>query len=250
MMQSVMGSLAGTARDVFMPENVAFTVLAFLGTGFALFVAAGGALFAVIARKPRLLAGISSAALALAAGYAGTLLFFSMTSGDVVLARGDRKYFCEIDCHTAYSVGSVARAKAVGPPSQPAVAAGTFAVVRLKTWFDERTISSRRGNAPLTPNPRRVYVVDASGRKYLPDAAAGRALAEGGAVSKPLDTPLSPGEAYETVLAFDLPGDVRGARLLLTDAGELPERFLIGHEKSFFHRKVYFALDAPPGPPS
>jgi hypothetical protein len=29
---------------------------------------------------------------------------------------------------------------------------------------------------------------------------------------------------------------------LITDSGEIPERFLIDHEKSLFHKKIFFAL--------
>ena len=36
--------------------------------------------------------------------YFGLLLGFSLGSREVILAPGQEKYFCEIDCHLAYSV--------------------------------------------------------------------------------------------------------------------------------------------------
>jgi len=43
-------------------------------------------------------------------------------------------------------------------------ARGNFVIVRVKTWFDERTISVHRGNGLLTPNARKVILVDNKGK--------------------------------------------------------------------------------------
>ena len=91
-------------------------VLAFLGTGFVL-----GMLFVAILVALAVHRGPTARWLALAlvgcvAAYLAVLSVVSLTSREQVLRRGDRKYFCEIDCHTAYSVESVARAKTLGPP--------------------------------------------------------------------------------------------------------------------------------------
>jgi hypothetical protein len=56
-----------------------------------------------------------------------------------------------------------------------------------------------------------------------------------------------PGESYQTTLVFDLPEGVQNPRLLLTDPWPV-NRLLIGHENSFFHKKVYFRLDPAPAP--
>ena len=93
----------------------------------------------------------------------------------------------------------------------------------------------------LTPNPRGVCVLDASGRRYLPSLAAERALSAAGVSSTPLDRPLRPGESYTTTFAFDLPPETRGLRLLVADTESIT-RILIGHENSFFHQKIYFDI--------
>ncbi|HSP94473.1 MAG TPA: hypothetical protein VLU06_07965 [Thermoanaerobaculia bacterium] len=77
-------------------------------------------------------------------------------------------------------------------------AGGVFHVVTVKTWFDPRTITPFRGNAPLTPGPRAVYVIDDSGRRYEPSAAGQRALEESRGGSTALTRSLRPGESCTT----------------------------------------------------
>ena len=62
-----------------------------------------------------------------------------------------------------------------------------------------------------------------------------------GANPKPFPS-LLPGQSYTTELVFDVPAGRPHFRLLLT--ADVPVNwFLIGHEGSFFHRKVFFALE-------
>ncbi len=84
-----------------------------------------------------------------------------------MLALNDEKYFCEVDCHLAYSVTGVTQTKTLGNPPNQVTATGTFYVLTVKTRFDETTISPHRGNGPLSPNPRTVSVVDDQGRTYF-----------------------------------------------------------------------------------
>jgi len=114
-------------------------------------------------------------------------------------------------------------------------------VVAVKTWFDPRTIASFRGNGPLTPNPRAVFLVDESGRRYGVSPAGQKALEESRGPSTPLTRILRPGESYTTTFAFDIPDGIRRPRLFLGDAPGI-ETFLIGHENSLFHKKIYFEL--------
>ena len=176
-----------------------------------------------------------------AAAYAGLLLAFSVRSEGRVLARGEEKYFCEIDCHLAYSVVGLRRAKALGAGGARAEAQGEFLLVTLKTRFDADTISPRRGNAPLTPNPRDAFVRDAEGRAYGASEAGRRALATEGGVGMPLDTPLRPGESYTTELVFDLPED-SGEPVLFVKESSPATRFIVGHENSPLHGKTEFGL--------
>ncbi len=107
---------------------------------------------------------------------------------------------------------------------------GTGVVATVKVRFDERTISSHRGLAPLTPNSRYVALVDGRDRRY-PGATDG------------LRRQLVPGESYATDIAFAVPPDARDLRLILS-SHDLKTRLLIGHENSFFHGKTTFRLGA------
>ena len=227
----------------YMPESAPLVVMAFLGTALALFLLAAGVVLSFVLRLRRLAKWLALTVLAGALGYIALLLAFSLRSEEKVLKLGDRKYFCEMDCHLAYSIENVSTAKTLGSPSHAANAAGAFTIVTVKTWFDPNTIASFRGNAPLTPNPREVFVVDESGRRYGPSPAGLAALEEErGGPSNPLSRELRPGESYTTTLVFDLPAGTRQPRFFLGDPPGV-ENVLIGHENSPFHKKIYFSLE-------
>ncbi len=230
-----------TQSAFFMPEFAPLAVLGFLATGFLLFVLLAAALISLFARNRRLARRLAAAGFAGAAAYSGLLLALSLTSRDETLATGDRKYFCEIDCHLAYSVEDVSRTRVLGVPPQLVSADGVFHVVTVRTWFDPGTIAPWRGNAPLTPNPRVLYVVDESGRRYESSSAGRKALEESGGGSAPLSRPLRPGESSTTRFVFDLPEKAERPRLFLGDPPGI-ECLLIGHENSFFHGRIFFAL--------
>ncbi len=196
-------------------------VLGFLAACAGLMLAAGSAAIFWFARKPRL---ARIAAIAIGAGavvYFALLFGFSAGSHETDLARGQEKYFCEIDCHLAYSVVDV--------KMQPD---GHY-LVTLRTRFDETTTSSRRPkDATLTPSPREVRLVDRAGHEYPPDGTAG----------SPLLTPLKPAESYTTQLAFSVPKDATGLRLLVKTAPQWPDYVVIGDENSWLHRKTYLSL--------
>jgi len=158
--------------------------------------------------------------------YFGLLFGFSLGSREVTLAPGEEKYFCEIDCHLAYSVRA----------SREELQNGQRVLhVALRTRFDETTTSpTRPKNAPLTPNPREVVLVDGQGRTYAPAMMTGT----------PITRALVPTQSYETELVFHLPADASQLRLLLTSSG-WEEHLLIGDENSLGHKKTYLALPAP-----
>src|SRR2546423_15708146 len=93
--------------------------LLFLGTAFVILCAVLLLVFSVI-KKRSSLAKLSALAIALiAALYLSLLLLFSWTSTEKVLARGQEKHFCEIDCHLAYSIVDYQTTKTLGtPPNQ------------------------------------------------------------------------------------------------------------------------------------
>lgn len=226
----------------FVPEQAPLVLLLLLATGLVVIVGAALAALSLALRTPFRARWIVLGAGVWCAGYFAVLIWASLASREHVLARNELKYFCEVDCHEAYAVVDVATAPALGAGPGQVAARGTFYLVTLKVWFDERTISSRRPKAlPLGPNPRAAQVVDESGKRYGISIAGQQALEQGQGKQEPLNRPLQPGESYTTTLVFDLPLGAINPRLLVAN-DEWPTRFLIGHENSFFHKKVMFRL--------
>lgn len=179
----------------------------------------------------------------LAGGYAGVLVVMSLLSREVVLPPGARKYFCELDCHIGYSVESSLVVSPVLGELQPQQSDAGFLVVGVKSWFDPRTISAHRGNGPLTPNGRKIELLDDSGNSIprSPGEQEEKVLRSLSLASTPLNTALHPGESYLSYVVFAVPQQIGKSRLLLTSADE-ESPLLLGHENSYFHRKIYFAL--------
>jgi hypothetical protein len=226
----------------FMPEHAPLSVLAFLGTTFLAGLAILVLLVALWKKKKWFATGAAAFAAALLCAYFMVLLGVSLTSHEKLLAPGERKYFCEIDCHIAYSVVSIEETSALGDESHQVRAAGRFVIVRLKTWFDPSTISPNRGDGELAPSPRRLVLVDDLGNNFSPATQAQAALAHLRGAATSLLQPLRPGESYVTDLVFDLPSNVRNPRLFVGDDFDMPDRLLIGHEDSYLHKKIYLGL--------
>jgi hypothetical protein len=226
--------------EVFMPHQAGLVVLSFLGTALLLGVLGLAFLWTLAAGKRALALKVLATGAVVAGLYVGTLLGFSWSSEEQTLTAGQQKYFCEIDCHVAYSVADVTTTKTLGEGAVRTTAGGMFHVVTVRTWFDEDTISPRRAkDLPLRPSPRQVYAYDQQGRRYTTSLEGQKALV-GSTV--PLTHPLRPGESYTTQLVFDLPADAVHPRLLIGDAFPL-SALLIGHENSPGHKKVYFAIE-------
>ena len=227
----------------FMPQFAPVVVLFFLGAIFLLGVS-GLVLLYGAARRSAFFARLGGGAiLAIVCVYLLLLTGVSFASSDRIVPAGGWKYFCEIDCHIAYSVIGAQTTAMLGPELKQAAAHGEFVLVRVKTWFDERTISAHRGNSPLTPNARKVFLVDEEGRRYRISEEGQAALARQAGNLTPLTQPLRPGESYATDLVFDVPKEVHKFRLLITE-DEPETRLVIGHENSFLHKKIYLAVDS------
>ncbi len=156
--------------------------------------------------------------------YFSVLTIVSLSSREIGLGKGREKYFCEIDCHLAYSILNV---------SSSAGSISTQYVVTLQTRFDERTTSSHRPkDAALSPAPRTLKLFDSRGRIYLPTTSSGTAL----------NTALVPGESYRTEVTFVVPFDASGLKLLLATTPQWPDYMVIGDENSWLHKKAYFLL--------
>jgi hypothetical protein len=163
--------------------------------------------------------------------YLGAILAFSLAGREKVLARGEEKHFCEIDCHLAYSVADVRQTKTLGTAPNQSTAQGVYTIVTIKTRFDETTIAPWRGNGLLYPNSRVLTLFDERGNKYAPTSQSGT----------PLTGPLRPGESYTTDIAFNLPANAKPTMLLINE-GEWETHLIIGHENSPLHKKTRFQL--------
>ncbi|HEV8384633.1 MAG TPA: hypothetical protein VGQ11_07155 [Candidatus Acidoferrales bacterium] len=229
--------------EAFVPNYSHVVVLMFLLTGFVGFVGTVLMFAALLTRRWEPARRIFIGLAAISCLYGAMVLAVSLVSHETVLRAGERKYFCEVDCHLAYSVANVQTAKTLGSGDRQATSAGTFYVVTLRTFFDPETTSVNRGNGVLHPNLRMIRVLDDTGQSYAPSLEGLKALDVPAAKMVPLDQALRPGDTYETTFVFDLPDNAKNLRLWLTDP--LPVNWvLIGHENSLLHKKVYFALDA------
>jgi hypothetical protein len=224
------------------PHFAPIVVLLFLGTILLTGISLLSLLFGAIGRSRVVLRIGALAFFTVVGGYLFLLGGVSLASSEKTLPPGGSKYFCEIDCHIAYSISSVRTASVLGPEMLPVSAHGVFVIVRLKSWFDESTISPRRGDAPLTPNRRDIALIDNNGNHYGESATVEVALARLGNSSTLLTTPLRPGQSYATELVFDVPKDAAGLRLLLTE-GDPESMLVIGHENSLLHKKIFFSLE-------
>ena len=218
---------AQVASNMNFPAPLA--VLGFLAACGGLFVGLASSVIAWFIRKPRIALGLLRLVAVAAILYFGLLSVFSLASHPATVTRGQEKYFCEIDCHLAYSVVDV---------QTQALSTAVRYRITLRTRFDEATISpSRPKDAPLTPSPRMVRLIDASGNQYAPVSVQGT----------PLLTGLKPAGSYTTQLEFSIPkeavaGDPASLRLLLQTVPGWPDRFVIGDENSWLHKKTCFAL--------
>lgn len=216
-------------------------VLMLLGTGFLLLVV-GVVLVYSFLKKKFGLTKLALISLVLVAGlYLVCLLIFSFASTEKVLARGEEKHFCEIDCHLAYSVTDVRETQILRAPPDQLIPVGTFRVITIKTRFDENTIGRDRGDGLLYPNSRVVTINGEDGKQYFPSADARRFLEKLQATGTAMTIPLRPGESYSTTLVFDLPADIKSPTLLIRE-GEWETHLVIGHENSPLHKKTRFQL--------
>jgi hypothetical protein len=171
-------------------------------------------------------------------GYGVLLLAFSIVSRERTLAVGEEKYFCELDCHLAYSVQKVERTKQIGD----VVANGEFYIVTIRGRFDETTTASwRPRDVPLIPDPLSFALVDGHGDSVPPSVIGAAAWTAFHGASPNLFQPLRPGESAEATLVFDAPPAMHSPRLLASFA-VFPTQILIGDESSLFHKKTYFSL--------
>lgn len=185
-------------------------------------------------RQARVAAAIG---IAWAVVYLAALIGFSLISTARSLPLKEAKYFCDTDCHLAYSVVGVERRASIGGVEAKN---GEFWIVSLETYFDPRTVSADRAPGPITPEARTADLELPSGKRFGRSARGERAIAESLGAQPPLTTPLAPRQSYVTHLVFDLPPGA-SPRLWLHDEDPVG-RLLIGNEESLLHRRVLFRL--------
>jgi hypothetical protein len=226
------------------PHLAPIVVLLFLGALFVTGVSIGVFVYGAVRRSRQYARIGGGAALGMVTCYMLLLCGVSLASSERVLPVGAWKYFCEIDCHIGYSVSSVRTAASIGPEGRSVAAHGQFVIVQLKVRFDEHTVSPNRGDGPLTPNARRVVLLESSGHAYEQSPEGERMLAGASGEQESLRQALRPGQSFTKDLVFDGPRDRAGLRLLITE--DDPETHLIiGHENSLLHKKIYLSLDPP-----
>ena len=227
--------------SVYTPHFAPIVVLAFLGTTLLAILSVFVGLLGALRKSRRMATGGMAAGVVLMLVYGSILLAFSFLSRDVVLLPGAWKYFCEIDCHIAYSVGRVQTIESATAELEGGPRSEQFAIIELKTWFDPSTISPHRGNGPLMPSERRIRLIDSGGHEHSESPQKESLLAAKGLHSTPLRTRLRPGESYVSYLVFQTPVEGKDFRVLVTSAEEL-DRALWGHEISPYHGKAYFQI--------
>ncbi|MEO7521837.1 MAG: hypothetical protein ABIW79_08480 [Gemmatimonas sp.] len=198
-------------------------VLTFLGTvATVLFAGIAALVFMMLGRRAWAGRAIAAGGL-LATWYAVALLAFGVASPAINLAPGERKVFCEVDCHVAYEITA-------GYKDSDTL------VLSVRELFDPRSVSSRRGDAPMHPGSRRFALVDSRGRQWEP-------LRVRMSDNAPLFAMMRPGESHHAQLSFAVPGDVHIRGLLVEDDSPVSP-LLIGHERSPFHEKAVLSLPA------
>src|ERR1700745_3858350 len=111
------------------PHFAPVVVLLFLGTIFLLAVGLL-VLFYGAVRRSSFFAKLGAGAVSpIAAGYFLLLGGVSLASSEETLPPDGWKYFCEIDCHIAYSLVSVQTLATLGPELQQTAAHGKFLVL-------------------------------------------------------------------------------------------------------------------------
>ena len=212
----------GMNSNMNFPSLLAFPGLAAALVGSVIAIAIIAILFLARQRKAAKLIALLTAAGGVF--YAVLLFGCSLISHQKVLARGQEKYFCEMDCHLAYSI--------VGVKEELSGQTKRY-VIELRTRFDETTISKTRPrDLPLIPSPREARLIDSEGRTYAPDSSSGKSLMQA----------LIPGESYTTDLTFTVPATAQQLKLLVRTVPGLPDHLVIGDENSWFHKKTYLAL--------
>lgn len=171
--------------------------------------------------------------------YFVVLLFVSYRSHNQLLGLGETKRFCGfyLDCHLGATVLDVKKTNAIDllPNTQPATNSD-FYIVTLK-------ISSNARRATLHLYNPRAEILDDQDHKYSPRYVGNTPIDTTQSNFPQLELPVTPNnDSFTQDLVFEMPSSAQGLKLLVEEGGWFPEIFLIGDEKSLFHKKTYFQI--------
>ncbi len=101
-----------------------------------------------------------------------------------------------------------------------------------RSWLVTIEVSSEAKRVRQRAPDARAELEDQQGKRYQPCAAA---LARGTGPARVLSDRLGPGESFEVVLPFQLPGEATPAGLVVHH-GDIPGVVIIGADQSLLHR--------------
>ena len=214
----------------FMPHFAPVIVLLFLGTvllvGASLLVLFYGA----ACRSSFFTRLGGGSALTIAAGYFILLGGVSFASSEEVLPPGRWSIFARSIATLPIPSSARNRPPLSARRCNRSPRTENLSLFEQRLGLTERTISAHRGNAALTPNSRKVILIDDAGRSFAPSPEGQTAFTRPSGISTPLTQPLRPGESYTTDFVFDVPKDARELRLLITE--DDPETRLLSVTKT------------------
>jgi hypothetical protein len=205
-------------------------VLLMLATIGVVFVAAVLLIVAVWKKIEWLRKFVLGGATVWIAFYVVLLLGSSLLSEEKMLALNEPKAFCGfyLDCHMHATVSGVRKTKTIGDKT----AKGEFYIVTVQIFSDAKRVDL----GLLAP---KLFVIDENGKAYsrVEDAEN---------PGPPFDKKIPAGGSFEKEVVFDLPADVKGARLDVAEGigiDKAIEFVLVGDEDSFLHKRSYFKLE-------
>src|SRR4030095_15444075 len=115
---------------------IIFQVLGFLGTGALIVAGLAGTMWTASRGWAAFSRNLAFGHFRLVALYISLLLGGGMLSRVRILPVNAEKYFCELDCHLAYSVTDVWIADSLGTAEDGLRPNGRFWLVTGRTWVD------------------------------------------------------------------------------------------------------------------
>jgi len=156
--------------------------------------------------------------------YALVLIGVSLVSPQRVIPPQEKQCFDE----WCVAVASLLQTTTLGTAPTVATAGGTFRIVTI-------AVSSRAQRQRQRETDASIWLIDANGNRYPQSRDGQQGLDTLGRGGSPLDTFLSPGEAFTHVVVFDVPDASRITGVTITHRW-FPSVLIIGDGQSFLHK--------------